>query len=48
MVAQMVVFVQAWPVTLIATILLAMLSIAIVVLLVRTLQMLLNGRLLTG
>lgn len=41
-------FVQAWPVTLIAIILLAMLSIAIVVLLVRTLQMLMNGRLLTG
>ncbi|WER50915.1 SLAC1 anion channel family protein [Cupriavidus sp. WKF15] len=41
-------FVQAWPVALIAIILLAMLSIAIVVLLVRTLHMLLNGRLLTG
>lgn len=41
-------FAQAWPVTLIAIILLALLSIAIAVLFVRTLQMLLNGRLLTG
>ncbi|WP_018006003.1 SLAC1 anion channel family protein [Cupriavidus neocaledonicus] len=41
-------FVQAWPVALIAIILLAMLSIAIVVLLVRTLHMLLSGRLLAG
>lgn len=41
-------FVQAWPVTVIAIILLAMLSIAIVVLLVRTLHMLLNGKLLAG
>ncbi|NUO86093.1 MAG: C4-dicarboxylate ABC transporter [Cupriavidus sp.] len=41
-------FVQAWPVALIAIILLAMLSIAIVVLLVRTLHMLLNGTLLAG
>jgi tellurite resistance protein len=41
-------FVQAWPVTVIAIILLAMLSIAIVVLLVRTLHMLVNGKLLAG
>ena len=41
-------FAQAWPVTLIAIILLALLSIAIAVLFFRTLQMLLNGRLLTG
>ena len=41
-------FVQAWPVTLIAILLLAMLSIAIVVLFVRTLHMLLNGKLLAG
>lgn len=41
-------FVQAWPVTVIAITLLAMLSIAIVVLLVGTLHMLLNGKLLAG
>ncbi|MEV8473125.1 hypothetical protein [Ralstonia sp. UNC404CL21Col] len=41
-------FVQAWPVTLIAILLLAMLSIAIVVLFVKTLHMLLNGKLLAG
>ncbi|WP_316877703.1 SLAC1 anion channel family protein [Ralstonia wenshanensis] len=41
-------FAQAWPVTLIAILLLAMLSIAIVVLFVRTLHMLLNGKLLAG
>jgi tellurite resistance protein len=41
-------FVQAWPVTVIAIILLAMLSIAIVVLFVRTLHTLLNGQLLAG
>ena len=41
-------FVQAWPVTLIAILLLAMLSIAIVVLFVRTLHMLVNGKLLAG
>jgi len=41
-------FVQAWPVKVIAIILLAMLSIVIVVLLVRTLHWLLNGKLLAG
>jgi tellurite resistance protein len=41
-------FVQAWPVQAIAVILLAMLSIAIAVLLVRTLHILIDGRLLAG
>jgi tellurite resistance protein len=41
-------FVQAWPVTAIAIILLGMLSIAIVVLFVKTLRILLNGNLLAG
>lgn len=41
-------FAQAWPVTVIAILLLAMLSIAIVVLFVRTLHILLNGKLLAG
>ena len=41
-------FVQAWPVKVIALILLAMLSIAVVVLFVRTLHILLNGKLLAG
>jgi len=41
-------FVQAWPVTAIAVILLAMLSIAIAVLFVKTLHSLLDGRLLAG
>lgn len=41
-------FVQAWPITAIAVVLLAMLSVAIVVLLVRTLHILLNGTLLAG
>ena len=41
-------FVQAWPVTVIAVVLLAMLSIAILVLFVRTLHILLNGSLLAG
>ena len=41
-------FVQAWPVKVIAIILLAMLSIAIAVLFVRTLHILLNGKLLAG
>lgn len=41
-------FVQAWPVKVIAIILLAMLTIAIVVLFVRTLHILLNGKLLAG
>jgi tellurite resistance protein len=41
-------FAQAWPVTVIAILLLAMLSIAIVVLLFRTLHMLINGKLLAG
>ena len=41
-------FVQAWPVKAIAIILLAILSIAIVVLFVRTLRILFNGKLLAG
>jgi len=41
-------FVQAWPVKVIAAVLLAMLSVAIVVLLVKTLHILLNGKLLAG
>ena len=41
-------FVQAWPVTLLAMILLAVLSIAIAVLLIRTLHIFLNGQLLAG
>ena len=41
-------FVQAWPVTVLAIILLAMLSIAIVILLIKTLHVLFNGRLLAG
>jgi tellurite resistance protein len=41
-------FVQTWPVKAIAVILLAMLSIAIAVLFVRTLHSLLDGRLLAG
>jgi tellurite resistance protein len=41
-------FVQVWPVTVIAIILLAMLSIAIVVLFVRTLHIVLTGKLLAG
>jgi tellurite resistance protein len=40
--------VQAWPLKVIAIVLLAMLSIAIVVLFVRTLHILLNGKLLGG
>ena len=41
-------FAQCWPVTMIAIMLLAMLTIAIVVLSVRTLHILLNGKLLAG
>ena len=41
-------FAQAWPLKVIAVILLIMLSIAIVVLFVRTLHILLNGKLLAG
>ncbi|QOT77995.1 SLAC1 anion channel family protein [Cupriavidus basilensis] len=41
-------FVQAWPVKAIAIILLAMLTLAIVVLFVKTLHILLNGKLLGG
>jgi tellurite resistance protein len=41
-------FAQAWPVTAIAIVLLAMLSIAIAVLFVRTLHIVLNGKLLAG
>ncbi|MFM0065622.1 SLAC1 anion channel family protein [Paraburkholderia aspalathi] len=41
-------FVQSWPITVVAIILLALLSIAIIVLLVRTLHSLFNGRLLAG
>jgi tellurite resistance protein len=41
-------FAQSWPVTMIAIVLLAMLTIAIVVLSVRTLHILLNGKLLAG
>lgn len=42
------VFAQAWPVTAIAVILLALLSLAIAVLFARTLRILFNGRLLAG
>lgn len=41
-------FVHAWPLTVLAIILLAVLSIAIVLLFVRTLHILFNGRLLAG
>jgi tellurite resistance protein len=41
-------FARAWPVTLIAAILLVMLSIVVVILFVKTLQILLNGKLLAG
>ncbi len=41
-------FVQSWPVTAIAIILLAILTIAIVVLFVRTVHILFNGKLLAG
>lgn len=41
-------FVQAWPVTAIAIVLLAMLTVAIVVLFARTLHILWNGKLLAG
>lgn len=41
-------FAQAWPITVIAVVLLAMLSIAIIVLFVRTLHWLVNGNLLAG
>ena len=41
-------FAQSWPVTMIAIVLLAILTIAIVVLSVRTLHILLNGKLLSG
>jgi len=41
-------FVQAWPLTALAFALLAMLTVAIVVLSVRTVRILLNGQLLAG
>lgn len=41
-------FVQAWPVTAMAVVLLGLLSVAIAVLFVRTLQILFNGKLLAG
>jgi tellurite resistance protein len=41
-------FTEVWPVKVTAIILLAMLSIAILILLVRTLHWLLNGKLLAG
>jgi tellurite resistance protein len=42
------IFAQSWPVTMITIVLLAMLTIAIVVLSVRTLHILVNGKLLSG